>query len=307
MAKVSIIIPSFNHSKFLTERLNSIKNQTYTDWEAIIIDDKSTDNSVQILSEFASDNKAKIKQFIINKNNSGSGYFSWQKGIELADTEFIWIAETDDYSDKYFLEEQINLLINNPQCTLSFCSSNYVNESKEYLYNSKKRTHELNVLQNEFKVFEGNVLIKKMPFNTYITNGSSVVFRRPKQAIPPEIFDNKLCSDLFLWSFLVQNNSFAFLNKNLNFFRRHEGSISTYLQKNKMEAVFHEKAKYLNYFAQTEKFDQFLEHYIKNYIWTHKRDFLNTSSIQKLQINRNLIVLYYYKLIKFIISKLTKK
>ena len=52
MPSLSIILPCFNHAIFLQERLNTILNQTYTDWELIIIDDKSTDNSLAILSEF---------------------------------------------------------------------------------------------------------------------------------------------------------------------------------------------------------------------------------------------------------------
>ena len=87
-----------------------------------------------------------------------------------------------------------------------------------------------------------------MPFDTYITNGSSVVFRKPKFEILSELFTNRQCSDIFLWSYLLEKSSFAFLNKNLNFFRRHEGSTSSFLQKNKLETIYHEKAKYLNYF-----------------------------------------------------------
>ena len=52
MAKLSIILPSYNHSEFLQDRLESIKNQSYKDWEAIIIDDKSTDNSIEIIRKF---------------------------------------------------------------------------------------------------------------------------------------------------------------------------------------------------------------------------------------------------------------
>jgi len=266
MAKLSIIVPSYNHAKFLKGRLESIVEQTFTDWELIIIDDCSTDGSVEILENFTNINKHKIKHFIKNNTNSGSGYSSWEKGIALAETEYIWIAETDDYSQLNFLEEQINVLESNKDAVLSFCASIYVNENKEVLHDSTNRTKDLKVIKEKYRLFDQDVFFDKMPFNTYITNGSSVVFRRPKITIPAAIFDNRLCSDIFLWSFLVQKKYFVFLNKNLNFFRRHEGSISTHLQKNKLESVFHEKAKYLNYFDQTEKYNQFIRHYIKNYV-----------------------------------------
>ena len=89
MPNVSIIIPSYNHAIFLQDRLNSIVNQTYKDWETIIIDDKSTDNSVEIIEKFIKQNlNFKVKHFCVNETNSGSGYHSWKKGIELAETNY---------------------------------------------------------------------------------------------------------------------------------------------------------------------------------------------------------------------------
>lgn len=304
---VSIIIPTYNRAHFLRVTLETIANQTFKNWEAIIIDDKSTDNSVEIISKFIDENSNfKVKHFIINKTNSGSGYNSWQKGIELAQTEYIWIAETDDYSDHNFLEQLILILRNNKNCALAFCASNYV-ENEKIIYNSSKRTQSLKVENDTFKIFDCNVFFEKMPFNTYITNGSSVVFRKPTNIIPTEIFNNQLSSDLFLWTYLVQNKKFAFCNQALNFFRQHKGSTSAYLQKHKLESSYDEKAKYLNYFSQTYKYKQFIDHYIKHYIWNNKKDFLNTSSILKIKVDKKIKVLYFYKLAKFSIQKLFKK
>lgn len=307
MSKVSIIIPSYNHALFLQDRLDSILNQTFKNWEAIIIDDQSSDNSVLVIKDFLKVNPDfRVKYFIVNDKNSGSGYNSWKKGIELAETEYIWIAETDDYSEPTFLQALVEILDHNEDVALAFCGSNYV-ESGEIIYDSTNRTKDLNVEINKYNVINSNVFFNRMPFNTYVTNGSSVVFRKPNLQIPSELFNNRLCSDIFLWSYLLQNSSFAFLNKNLNFFRRHEGSTSSYLHKNKLESIYHEKAKYLNYFKQTDKCNQFLDHYIKYYIWNHKKEFLNTSSIQVIQSGEKLRVLYFYKLIQFFIYKIFTK
>lgn len=307
MAKLSIILPSYNHAAFLKDRLESISNQTYKDWEAIIIDDKSTDNSVQIITDFLNSHPDfNVRYFIVNDSNSGSGYFSWQKGIELSETAYIWIAETDDYSEPTFLEELVHILDTNDKTVLAFCSSKYV-EDGTIIYDSAHRTKDLNTPEGEYRIIDKEVFLNPMPFDTYITNGSSVVFRKPETEIPAVLFQNRLCSDIFLWSYLVQNSSFAFLNKNLNFFRRHEGSTSSYLQKNKLETVYHEKAGYLNYFGQTEKYEQFIDHYIKNYIWTHKKEFLNISSIQQIQSDKKLRIVYFSKLARFVISKILKK
>nr|WP_315174688.1 glycosyltransferase family 2 protein [uncultured Flavobacterium sp.] len=303
MPKVSIIIPSYNHALFLKDRLDTILNQTFKNWEAIIIDDQSSDNSVQIIKDFLKINPDfRVKYFIVNDKNSGSGYSSWKKGIELAETEYVWIAETDDYSNTAFLEELVQILDQNENVALAFCSSNYV-ENGKIIYDSTNRTKDLNVEINKFKVIDSSIFFNRMPFNTYITNGSSVVFRKPYSKIPDTIFTNRQCSDIFLWSYLLENSSFAFLNKNLNFFRRHTGSTSSFLQKHKLETIYHENAKYLNLYKQTEKYPQFIDHYIKYYIWSHKTDFLNTSSMQKIQVDKNLKLLYFYKLLQFFVSK----
>lgn len=307
MSRVSVLIPSYNHSEFLLDRLDSIFNQTFKDWEAIIIDDKSTDDSVEIITNYLKKKPDfSVKHFIVNDKNSGSGYSSWQKGVELAQTEYIWIAETDDYSEPDFLEQLVSILDANEETALAFCGSNYI-ENKKIIYKTTNRTKDLGVEVNKYKVIDNSVFFKRMPFNTYIPNGSSVVFRKPKNEIPLTIYNNRLCSDIFLWSYLLQNSSFVFLNKNLNFFRRHEGSTSSYLQKNNLENVYHEKAKYLNYFGQTDKYEQFIEHYIKYYIWTNKKDFFNTLSIQAIESDKKLKGVYFYKLIQFFVSKLLRK
>lgn len=307
MAKLSIILPSYNHSEFLLDRLESIKNQSYKDWEAIIIDDKSTDNSIEIIRKFINENPDfNVKSLIVNEENSGSGYNSWKKGIELATTEYIWIAETDDFSASSFLEESVTILDKNDEVALVFCGSNYLIDNK-ISYTSENRTKDLEVDFDKYKILSNTAFFQRMPFNTYITNGSSVVFRRPKSVIPDILFTYRQSSDIFLWSYLLRNNSFAFLNKNLNFFRRHEGSTSIFLQKNKLETIYHEKAAYLNFFEQTAKYKQFIDHYIKYYIWPNKADFLNFSSIKKIQINKYLGLIYFCRLSMFFCSKLFKR
>ena len=89
MPKVTIIVPSYNHSQFLNERLSTIINQTFQDFELIIIDDYSTDNSQEILQKFVTENQSKVSHFIINDKNSGSGYNSWKKGIARSLKKFI--------------------------------------------------------------------------------------------------------------------------------------------------------------------------------------------------------------------------
>ena len=93
---VSIIVPNFNHAHFLRQRLETIYNQTYKNFEVILLDDASTDNSQNILREFQkihSDNT----RLLINEKNSGGVFYQWRKGIEISRGDLIWIAESDDF------------------------------------------------------------------------------------------------------------------------------------------------------------------------------------------------------------------
>jgi len=306
MSLVSIILPSYNHAKFLKERLDSIQAQTFKDWELIIIDDCSTDESVEILENFTKKNKDKVKHFIKNEINSGSGYTSWKKGIELATSKYIWIAETDDFSAPTFLEEQIQLL-ETTDATLSFCASKYVDEDGNYLYSSAKRMEDLKVAKDSYMVFDSQTYMDKMPFNIYITNGSSVVFRKPIVQIPQEIFNYKQSSDQFLWSYILQNNSFVFINKELNYFRRHMNSTTIKLGNLQLKNLYLEKIEYLNYFKLEINSKTFLKHYIKHYVWKNKSEIFDTSVIDKLKNVSFIKLKYYILLIQFVIIQLYVK
>ena len=107
--KVSVIIPNYNHKDYLRQRIESVLNQTFRDFEVIILDDASTDGSKDILEQYANHNK--VTQHIFNYVNSGSVFKQWIKGIQLAKGDYVWIAESDDFADVHFLE-------NTPLC---FC------------------------------------------------------------------------------------------------------------------------------------------------------------------------------------------
>lgn len=299
-------MPCFNHAKFLQERLDTILNQTYTDWELIIIDDKSTDNSLAILSEFVEKNVSRVKHFIINESNSGSGYFSWQKGIELAQTKYIWIAETDDFSDSNFIQNLVNVLDSDERIKIAFTASNYVEDDK-IIYDSSKRTNFLKVEEDKFGIFDSAIFVSSMPLETLITNGSSVVFRKPSGKLPQTIFENKQASDIFLWTYLVNGNSFAFINKKLNYFRRHSDSTTTKIGANSLKNVYKEYIKYLNFFKQEIKFQLVLNHYIKHYVWKNKTEVFDYTFLKDINNVSSVDKKYFTALVKFCIKKIYGK
>lgn len=104
---ISVIIPNYNNAIFLKNTISKILANTYKNIEIIVIDDKSTDNSLEIIENFKND-KIKIYQ---NKENSGT-YYSRNKGILLSKGGYILIVDGDDYIDRIYLENMINGLKN---------------------------------------------------------------------------------------------------------------------------------------------------------------------------------------------------
>lgn len=97
---VSVIIPNYNHARFLDERIQSVLNQTYQNFELIILDDKSTDNGLEVINKYKDDSH--ISHIVVNEENSGSPFKQWHKGFELAKGDWIWLAESDDSCTSVF-------------------------------------------------------------------------------------------------------------------------------------------------------------------------------------------------------------
>ena len=123
--KVSVIVPNYNYANYIIERIDSILMQTYPIYELIILDDCSTDNSVQVINEKIEKIKKEypeIKvQFIVNEQNSGGCVFKqWKKGFDAVNGDYVWIAEADDSAENNFVEELIKPF-DDPEVVLSYC------------------------------------------------------------------------------------------------------------------------------------------------------------------------------------------
>lgn len=106
---ISVIVPVYNIEKYLPRCIDSILDQTYKNWEAIFVNDGSTDNSLKILEEYKKRDKRII---IIDKKNAGSGA-ARNDGIENSRGEYVAFLDSDDWYEKNFLEKLYNNLTEN--------------------------------------------------------------------------------------------------------------------------------------------------------------------------------------------------
>lgn len=217
---VSVILPNYNHAPFLPKRIDSILNQTFQDFEIIILDDASTDDSCSILEAYRT--HPKVTHLIINEKNSGSTFSQWGRGIELARGEYIWIAESDDFCEPTLLEELVKPLQENKKNVLSYCQSLVIAADT-----NKILAH----TQADFlsKSVSGNHFVKKhlLAYNE-ILNTSMVVFRK-EAALPfPEVMKTMIyCGDWYFWAFICMKGDVFISGKCLNYYIRHTGSTLT--------------------------------------------------------------------------------
>lgn len=225
---VSVIVPNYNHEKYLVQRLESIFNQTYTNFEVILLDDCSTDNSRVILLEYATN--PKVSHCVFNEKNSGNTFVQWNKGIELAKGDFIWIAESDDFCDLNFLEELIKPLLEGTDVVLAYCQSNRVDENGVVTGNWLNHTNDLDseLFTTDF-CMDGNEFVEKfLVYKNVIPNASAVVFRKDKIITSTYLnIDSyfKYCGDWIFYLRFITNNKISFIHMSLNNFRYHSTSV----------------------------------------------------------------------------------
>ncbi|MBD2305772.1 glycosyltransferase [Chroococcidiopsis sp. FACHB-1243] len=225
MPKVSVIIPNYNHAQFLEQRIQSVLDQTYQDFEIIYLDDASTDNSNEVFAKFA--NNSRIRA-VYNQTNSGSPFKQWNKGIRLAQGEYVWIAESDDCADKRLLAELVDKLDNNPTVGLAYCLSWFIDECDRSIFNSKDLLYFPDKERWE-KDFVNNGIdecSKYLIFENIIHNASAVLIRRSiyeKVGYADESL--RLCGDWLLWVKMLLVSDIAFIAEPLNYYRAHSETV----------------------------------------------------------------------------------
>lgn len=216
---VTVIIPNYNHEQFLETRIESVLNQTFKDFEVIILDDCSTDNSKKVIDSFK--DNIYVKEIILNDKNSGSTFLQWNKGIEKANGKYIWIAESDDWCEPTLLENLVFQLQSNENISIGFVQSICFDESSSIRFISQNKY--LNQVVNG-KEFNMNYML----YSNRIVNASMVLFKKNIALnISDEYLTYKYCGDWLFWFLIINNNEVFISGKVLNYFRKHKGDVSS--------------------------------------------------------------------------------
>ncbi|MBN9219481.1 MAG: glycoside hydrolase family 99-like domain-containing protein [Mesorhizobium sp.] len=254
---VSIIVPNYNCARYLGERMDSILDQSFQDFELIILDDASTDDSQSILDYYARVHGTRV---IVSESNSGTPYPQWFKGMTLATADLIWIAEADDVSAPSFLETLVPLF-RDPSVKFAFCASKIIDDRSEVVgdYVSNRYLTDISNFKwkRSYQVSAEQEVNEGLGVKNTVPNISAAVFR--KFDITPNLAKQVLSlptsGDWYFILEAIRNGSVAYECAPLNRHRRHGKSVSSVIAASQSEALLHTRQKIHQHVLQTYKTD----------------------------------------------------
>ena len=231
--KVSVVVPNYNYKKYISSRLDEIMGQTYPVSEVIIIDDGSTDGSVDVIKEKVVELKDKYPdvkfETVLNEKNSGSVFSQWQKGVKMASGDYIWIAEVDDSSSFKFLETAMAPMIKDKRVALSYTNSKNIGQ-----VSSRDRLRKVvDVLRRhhgvgDYVVSGREEIEKNLAVFNSIPNVSACVFKNTPSLVEylKEAKKYKLSGDWYFYIKVAGQGKIAYSHKRLNRHRLSAGSVT---------------------------------------------------------------------------------
>ena len=279
--RVSIIVPNYNHEKYLQQRLDSIYSQTYSNYEVILLDDCSTDASRDILLHY-NEKYPENTKIIFNDINTGKPFLQWLRGIEAAEGDLIWIAESDDYCDADFLEKLLPSF-EDEAVSLAYCSTDFVQNGKK-IWDLNSYLIGFSLPFTDSFMITAHQFVRKVMFcKNPIANGSSALFKKPV-SIPEDlkntITDMKLCGDWLLYLHIIKGGVVSFVHDTKDYYRIHPQSTSLRVQKT--FGYFEEQVQVLSYIAENyaietvhidRKYRDLLEEYLVSYAVEERKKF----------------------------------
>ena len=220
---VTVVVASYNHARYLKRRMDSLLAQTYRQLEILVIDDRSPDNSVEILRTYEADPRVKL---IVREQNGGWVAVSNQ-GAELARGEFLLFGNCDDACDPRLVERLVDAMHKHPSAGIAFSRSVFTDE------NDRVIGDDFATRERDFRrLCQHDVLIPAARMSRFlldscaIPNLSAALFRNRCFADVGMLSPNyRVCSDWDLYFRIAASYDVAYVAEPLNQFRQHEATI----------------------------------------------------------------------------------
>lgn len=233
---ISVVIPNYNYEKFLVERISSILSQKVKISEIIFLDDCSNDSSIQIidnLEKWISPSIPVIKKY--NEKNSGTPFAQWQKGMELATGDYVWICEADDYCHPNMLKELVKPIKKEKDIVISYCDTAMISTDGKVIASSVKKEIDQQHTKhwNHNYVIDGIEEIKNYAYlNCTIANVSSTLIKKGDYQ---EFFEKskqyRQAGDWLFYIQIMKLGKVAYNKKAYNYYRIHGNNVTSTTKK----------------------------------------------------------------------------
>lgn len=244
----TVIVPNYNHETFLPDRLDSIFSQTIKNIQIVLLDDASSDNSVGILREKLSDPRV---QLVVNDSNSGSVFSQWAKGLSLALSDYIWVAESDDSCEHHMLSALLSSTANR-DVAIAFAKTEIITGSGDHVPEALApylaRFGQVK-FDSDFVMSGADFVRGGFAVLCSIVNASAAIIRRNLllEALP-QARSFVMCGDWFMYLYCFRFGEVAYTTKAKNFFRRH--AASTVHRVEGTDVYFAERLRIANYVSE---------------------------------------------------------
>ncbi len=240
LPKVTAIVPSYNHGKYIRERIESIVNQTYTNIELIVIDDRSPDESHRIITELQEKHGFR---YYPNKRNTGTPFSAWERACALASGDYIWICESDDVAEATFLETAVGALLANPGTVMFYSSSRVIDEHGAFIGHTDSYFHEIwrsDRWDHDFCVEGMAELLDFQVRGQTVPNMSSALFTADsfRAAFSPFLRRLKLTGDWLLVGEVMKHGKVIYTHQALSRFRKHKSTARVRVPSARSQAEF---------------------------------------------------------------------
>ena len=220
---VSIIVTSYNHAEFLDQRMKSLLNQSYQNVEIIVVDDCSTDNSLDVLEPFKKNPQVSI---VALDNNNGYAE-ACNIGVGLSRGDFIMFAECDDYNLPNHVEDLLKCFHRHPGIGVVFCKSNMVDNHGNLLGDDfqfrektfKKYCHRDTVISSPDmqRFFLIHCVIPNM--------SAALIYKKYYEAVGGLDPSFRACADWDFWCRISTQCDFYYTTQRMNNFRTHRTTV----------------------------------------------------------------------------------
>ena len=218
---VSVVLPNFNHERFLKQRIDSVLAQSHRPDEIIFLDDCSSDGSVALATSILGEFEIPYRIFP-NEKNSGGVFRQWVKGLELARNELVWVAETDDFADPDFLAKLAPYLARGDVAG-AFGRISCVDDSGELLHDLDSYFDNLldfswdqSCVVPAHRAFARDFAIRNV-----VPNASGFVFRKPRLSSEERerFLQYRFAGDWYFYALLLRGGCLAYEPEAKSFFR----------------------------------------------------------------------------------------